>query len=276
MRRPLVRAPVPAYPARWRSRPPGAHGSPSGPVGGPWRVPSRVDGHAQRRGSGRSGPGRRRRGRPRDGGHRGRGGAARRAGGRGGHARPEPHGARLDRRRGVPRRAQARHRPADRLPRPDLVGHRGLGRRDRRRPHALALRLGGRPADRSHPYGHRRAENLAALGEAAILAGGGIFVLVEAISRLTGGGETPEPDWYLFAVIGVALLIDSQPHDGLAAHRAPYRSAALRSNAFHFAGDMAGSLAVLAGFSLSTRASTRATRSRRSSSRRSSSRPRCG
>ena len=44
-----------------------------------------------------------------------------------------------------------------------------------------------------HPYGHRRAENLAALGEAAILTGGGIVILVEAISRLTGGGETLEP-----------------------------------------------------------------------------------
>ena len=37
----------------------------------------------------------------------------------------------------------------------------------------FAIRLGGRPADANHPYGHRRAENLAALGEAAILAGGG-------------------------------------------------------------------------------------------------------
>ena len=33
----------------------------------------------------------------------------------------------------------------------------------------FAVRLGGRPADPEHPYGHRRAENLGALGEAAIL-----------------------------------------------------------------------------------------------------------
>ena len=31
----------------------------------------------------------------------------------------------------------------------------------------LAIHLGGRPADAHHPYGHRRAENLSALGEAA-------------------------------------------------------------------------------------------------------------
>ena len=47
----------------------------------------------------------------------------------------------------------------------------------------LAIRLGGRPADEDHHYGHRRAENLGALGEAAILLGGGIFIVIEAIGR---------------------------------------------------------------------------------------------
>src|SRR5271154_7260347 len=51
----------------------------------------------------------------------------------------------------------------------------------------FAVRLGGRPADSEHPYGHRRAENLGALGEAAILLGGGVLVCVEAISRLASG-----------------------------------------------------------------------------------------
>jgi len=111
----------------------------------------------------------------------------------------------------------------------------------------FAIRLGGRPADTEHPYGHRRAENLAALGEAAILAGGGIVVVVEAIGRLTGGGEPFEPHWYVFAVIAVALAVDVSRALVSLRGAARYQSAALRSNAFHFAGDMAGSLAVLAG-----------------------------
>src|SRR5271155_5983395 len=48
----------------------------------------------------------------------------------------------------------------------------------------FAVRLGGRPADPEHPYGHRRAENLGALGESAILLGGGLLVGVDAIRRL--------------------------------------------------------------------------------------------
>jgi cation diffusion facilitator family transporter len=111
----------------------------------------------------------------------------------------------------------------------------------------FAIRLGGRPADEDHPYGHRRAENLGALGEAAILAGGGIFIVTEAIGQLTSSSHGLETHWYIFAVIGVAILIDvSRIVVSLRTAR-KYRSAALRSNAFHFAGDMAGSLAVLGG-----------------------------
>src|SRR6201996_677047 len=111
-----------------------------------------------------------------------------------------------------------------------------------------AIRLGGHPPDREHPYGHRRAENLAALGEAAILSGGGAFVVIEAIDRLGNGGDSGfDPRWYVFAVIGVALLVDLSRVTISLRSAAKYKSAALRSNAFHFAGDMAGSGAVLGG-----------------------------
>src|ERR1700710_559554 len=54
----------------------------------------------------------------------------------------------------------------------------------------VAVRAAGRPADDDHPFGHRRAENLAALGEAAILAGGGVFIVGEAVGQLASGSET--------------------------------------------------------------------------------------
>jgi cation diffusion facilitator family transporter len=111
----------------------------------------------------------------------------------------------------------------------------------------FAIRLASRPADTDHPYGHRRAENLAALGEAGILIGGGVLVVTEAITRLLQGGPSLEPKWYIFAVIGIALVIDASRVFVSLRSAARYRSAALRSNAFHFAGDMAGSLAVLGG-----------------------------
>jgi cation efflux family protein len=57
----------------------------------------------------------------------------------------------------------------------------------------FAIRLGGRPADERHNYGHRRPENLGALGEAAILFAGGTFIVTEAISQLRHGGMASRP-----------------------------------------------------------------------------------
>jgi cation diffusion facilitator family transporter len=111
----------------------------------------------------------------------------------------------------------------------------------------FAIRLGGRPADESHHYGHRRAENLGALGEAGILLAGGIFIVTEAVTQLSRGGHDLEAHWYIFMVIGIALAVDlSRIVVSLRSARR-FKSAALRSTAFHFAGDMAGSLAVLGG-----------------------------
>src|SRR5271165_5252058 len=112
----------------------------------------------------------------------------------------------------------------------------------------FAVKLGGRPADFGHPYGHRRAENLGALGEAAILLAGGVLVSVEAITRLTGTGTTYSVRWYELAAIGVALLLEAgRVAVSLAAAAGHEDSPTLRSNVAHFAADMAGSLVVLAG-----------------------------
>jgi cation diffusion facilitator family transporter len=111
----------------------------------------------------------------------------------------------------------------------------------------FAVRLGARPADSDHPYGHRRAENLSALAEATILLAGGVIVVGEAIRRLVDGSTPLAPRWYDFVVIAVAIVVDLARVLVLLRSARRYRSAALRSNAFHFASDTVGALAVLAG-----------------------------
>jgi cation diffusion facilitator family transporter len=111
----------------------------------------------------------------------------------------------------------------------------------------FAVKLGGRPADSEHPYGHLRAENLGAMGEASILVGGAVLVSVEAITRLSNGSSAPAVHWYELVVIVIALALEaSRMVVSLAAARR-YDSPALRSNVAHFAADMSGSLVVLAG-----------------------------
>src|SRR3984893_17925421 len=68
--------------------------------------------------------------------------------------------------------------------------------------------LGGRPADPEHPYGHRRAENLGALGEAAILLAGGVLVAVDAVVHLSGAAEAPDIHWQPVTVLAVPLVVD--------------------------------------------------------------------
>lgn len=114
----------------------------------------------------------------------------------------------------------------------------------------FAVRLGRQPADPEHPYGHGRAENLGALGEAGILLVGGLIVAVEAIRHLISPSGTADTHWYVFVVIAIALAVDlTRTVISLRTARR-YGSPALRANGFHFAGDMAGSVAVLIGLLL--------------------------
>ncbi len=114
-----------------------------------------------------------------------------------------------------------------------------------------ALRVAIRPADRDHPYGHGKAEHLAALGEAAFLVVVSAAIIYESVQRLTGSAQhTVDATWWAFAVLGVVLVVDvSRATVSWRASR-EHHSPALAANALHFATDFAGSLAVLVGLVL--------------------------
>jgi cation diffusion facilitator family transporter len=115
----------------------------------------------------------------------------------------------------------------------------------------FAVGVAGRPADVQHAYGHGKAEHLAALAEGGILVLASLFISWRAIGRLAGSADTHvNAAWYAFAVIGIVLVVDAART--LVSWRASrrYRSAALASNAIHFASDFAGTTAVLVGLLL--------------------------
>src|SRR5260370_30263192 len=69
-----------------------------------------------------------------------------------------------------------------------------------------AIGYAGKPADNSHPYGHGKAEHLAALGEAAALALVSVAVGALAVVRLTGAIEiTTDAAWWVFAAVFVVI-----------------------------------------------------------------------
>jgi cation diffusion facilitator family transporter len=115
----------------------------------------------------------------------------------------------------------------------------------------FAIGVAGRPADRGHPYGHGKAEHLAALAEGAFIALVAVFIGIRAIERLTGA-RTAQVDaaWWTFAVLGVVIAIDiTRTLVSLRTARR-FNSAALLSNALHFGSDLVGSVAVLVGLLL--------------------------
>ena len=115
----------------------------------------------------------------------------------------------------------------------------------------FAVGVAGRPADRGHPYGHGKAEHLAALAEAVVLVGVSFVIAVAAVRRLSGAGS-PELDvsWWVFALLALVIAIDASrvTVSWRAARR--YDSAAFATSALHFASDLGGSTAVLVGLAL--------------------------
>jgi cation diffusion facilitator family transporter len=72
----------------------------------------------------------------------------------------------------------------------------------------VAIRTARKPADKEHPYGHGRAENLAAFAEGMLLMFTAIGIAYEAIHRLTAGGVSVNPAGYAFALLIGTLFIE--------------------------------------------------------------------
>src|SRR3954452_13071404 len=74
-----------------------------------------------------------------------------------------------------------------------------------------AVRVAVRPPDREHPWGHGKAEHLAALAEAAFLGAASVLIGFHALQRLAGNGGSGEVDaaWYALAVLVFVIGIDA-------------------------------------------------------------------
>lgn len=114
----------------------------------------------------------------------------------------------------------------------------------------FAVGVAARPADRTHPYGHGKAEHLSALAEGAVLVAVSLWIAYEAIHRLVQGGHEVDATWWAIAVAVLIMAIDLGRTVALTRAARRFSSAALKGSALHFASDLAGTTAVLVGLLL--------------------------
>ncbi len=111
----------------------------------------------------------------------------------------------------------------------------------------FAVRIGAKPADDRHPYGHGKVEAVAALIETGLLFVVAAYVAFEAVSRLKEGGHELPVSYLAYGVLILSIVVDTWRSRTLMRIARETKSQALEADALHFSSDLVSSALVLAG-----------------------------
>ncbi len=112
----------------------------------------------------------------------------------------------------------------------------------------FAVRYSDKPADKEHPFGHGKMENLSALFETVLLLATSAWIIYEAVQRLFYHPEIiPEATIWSFLVMGTSIVIDYTRSRILYRAARKYNSQALEADALHFSTDIWSSSVVILG-----------------------------
>ncbi len=114
----------------------------------------------------------------------------------------------------------------------------------------FAVRASEKPADREHPYGHGKIENISALTETLLLMITVVWIVYEATKRIVLKTHEVEVTFWAFAIVITAILIDTERSFQLFKAAKKHGSQALKADAIHFSTDILSSTVVLAGLIL--------------------------
>ncbi len=113
----------------------------------------------------------------------------------------------------------------------------------------VAIRIGSRPADHNHPFGHHKAEYLSAVLEGALIIVAALLIMREAIDAVIAPRTITEPALGL-AINGVASAINAGWAWLLINRGSMWKSPALEADGHHILSDVKTSIGVLVGVSL--------------------------
>src|SRR5262249_35050580 len=114
----------------------------------------------------------------------------------------------------------------------------------------FSVRVADTPADRSHPFGHGKIENLSAFVQTALLTLTSIWIVLEAVRRLFFHDVHVEPSAWAFGVLVISATVDALRSRALARAARTYHSQALEADALHFSTDVFSTSAVILGLLL--------------------------
>ncbi|HEY5268878.1 MAG TPA: cation diffusion facilitator family transporter [Anaerolineales bacterium] len=111
----------------------------------------------------------------------------------------------------------------------------------------FAVQVSDKPADKEHPFGHGKIENLSALFETLLLLATSGWIIYEAIQRLFFVNVKVEASIWSFIVMGTSIVIDYTRSRILYKAARKYKSQALEADAIHFSTDIWSSSVVIVG-----------------------------
>ena len=113
----------------------------------------------------------------------------------------------------------------------------------------VAIRIGSKPPDKDHPFGHHKAEFFAAIFEGAMIIVAAILIISKAYTALNQGVVLESPGLGLLINTG-ATVINAAWASLLISRGNSWRSPALVADGRHLATDVFTSIGVIAGLGL--------------------------
>jgi cation diffusion facilitator family transporter len=111
----------------------------------------------------------------------------------------------------------------------------------------FSVHVSDKPADEDHTYGHGKIENLSAFAEAGLMGCSCVWIVWEAVLRITSNTVSLHHSIWPVLVLVTSIAVDFWRSRRLRAVAIKTGSPALATDAFHFASDIWATLAVLAG-----------------------------
>ena len=113
----------------------------------------------------------------------------------------------------------------------------------------FAVRESGKPADEKHEYGHGKIENVSGTVEALLIFVAAIWIIVEAIDKISGGVAVESVNWGL-VVMGGSAMVNLLVSTMLMRVAKKTGSIALEADSMHLRTDVYTSAGVFAGLFL--------------------------